>query len=167
MLVFENAKGSTEDLDRFTEILNMIRRRHLDTVPMMAQAVRKLNAADGVTETIQYFLDRLYINRISIHMLISHYNALLGESKNLVGMVGTIDPKCDVLAVCKGAYEAASGICDVEYFEHPLLKATAMDTTDKNLTTQEKVTSTLVPSHLHQILFEIFKVCLHIDFSKF
>ena len=161
MLEFEHDNGSSEDLERFTKILNIIRRRHLDTVPMMAQAVGKLCAqttSDGVTETIQYFLDRLYINRISIHMLISHYNALLGESKNLVGMVGTIDPECEVLAVCKGAYEAASGICDVEYFYHPELKATAMDTTDKNLKTQEKVTSTLVPSHLHHILFEIFKV---------
>ena len=161
-MLFENVSGSEEDVENFTEVLNMIRRRHLDTVPRMAQAVGRLgavNAADGVNKTIQYFLDRLYTNRISIHMLISHYNALLGQKKNLVGMVGTIDPKCDVLDVCRNAYDAAAGICDVEYFEHPHLKVTALDTSDTNASTRVNVTSTLVPSHLHHILFEIFKVC--------
>ena len=45
------------------------RRRHLDTVPQMAMAVVKLNQkgdiSEGVSDTIQYFLDRLYINRSS------------------------------------------------------------------------------------------------------
>ena len=91
-------------------------------------------------------------------MLISHYNALLGEEKTLTGMVGTIDQKCDILDVCNDAYEAASVMCDQEYFEHPRLIATAMDTSDLNKETQEKVTATYVPAHLHHILFEIFKV---------
>merc|ERR1712130_520336 len=141
---------------------NIIRRRHLDTVPLMAQAVIKLNhkqnTSDGVNETIQYFLDRLYTNRISIHMLISHYNALLGQKTNLTGMVGTIDQNCDILAICNDAYDAASIMCDQEYLEHPKLIATAMDASDDNEATQEKVTAVYVPSHLHHILFEIFKV---------
>ena len=76
----------------------------------MAMAVVKLNQkgdiSEGVSDTIQYFLDRLYINRsdlfcvnmpdyvvacrISIHMLISHFNALQGQSTTLTGMVGGI-----------------------------------------------------------------------------
>ena len=91
-------------------------------------------------------------------MLISHYNALLGEDKTLTGMVGTIDQRCDILSVCRDAYDAASVMCDQEYFDHPKLKATAMDTSDGNKETQDKVTSIYVPSHLHHILFEIFKV---------
>ena len=91
-------------------------------------------------------------------MLISHYNALLGEEKTLTGMVGTIDQQCDILGVCNDAYDAASIMCDQEYFEHPKLIATAMDTSDLNEATQEKVSATYVPSHLHHILFEIFKV---------
>jgi len=160
LLVHEKQQGSIKDLDLFTQTVNMIRRRHLDIVPKMATAVFKLNrvnSSEGVTDTVQYFLDRLYINRISIHMLISHYNALLGEEKTLTGMVGTIDQKCDILDVCNDAYEAASVMCDQEYFEHPRLIATAMDTSDLNKETQEKVTATYVPAHLHHILFEIFK----------
>ena len=161
MLAFETLTGNDQDLDRFTATLNIIRRRHLDTVPLMAQAVRKLNmqsTSQGVTDMIQYFLDRLYINRISIHMLLSHYHALLGDNNCITGMIGTIDPKCDLLAVCNEAYKSASGICDMEYFGHPTLKATAMDTLDLNPTTQKVINTTLVPSHLHHILFEIFKV---------
>ena len=65
---FDIKSGSSEDLESFTESLNMIRRRHLDTVPLMAQAVFKMTnvphaRADGVTDTVQYFLDRLYTNR--------------------------------------------------------------------------------------------------------
>jgi len=160
MIVYEKEQGTAKDLQHFTESVNMIRRRHLDIVPKMAQAVFKLNrinSCEGVTETVQYFLDRLYINRISIHMLISHYNALLGEDKTLTGMVGTIDQRCDILSVCRDAYDAASVMCDQEYFDHPKLKATAMDTSDENKETQDKVTSIYVPSHLHHILFEIFK----------
>ena len=44
-------------------------------------------------------------------MLISHYNALLGESKTLTGMVGTIDQQCDITAICRDAYEAAAVLC--------------------------------------------------------
>ena len=63
---FDIKSGSSEDLESFTESLNLIRRRHLDTVPLMAQAVFKMSnvsQSDGVTDTIQYFLDRLYTNR--------------------------------------------------------------------------------------------------------
>ena len=67
MIVYEKEQGTAKDLQHFTESVNMIRRRHLDIVPKMAQAVFKLNrinSSEGVTETVQYFLDRLYINRL-------------------------------------------------------------------------------------------------------
>jgi hypothetical protein len=39
----------------------------VDTVPQMAQAVQRMNRLsnmqDGVSDTIQYFLDRLYTSR--------------------------------------------------------------------------------------------------------
>ena len=118
------------------------RRRHLGTVPMMASAViklrlnwtwnsvflfftltRSINTSEGVSETVQYFLDRLYTNRyqpswnpmyvitilkevcpidcgilrISIHMLISHYNALLGEAQTLTGWADSFVHRCGVL----------------------------------------------------------------------
>ena len=67
MMVFDSdRKGTPDQLEHFTEALSVIRRRHLDTVPRMAAAVfkmTKVNSSEGVNETVQYFLDRLYINR--------------------------------------------------------------------------------------------------------
>ncbi|XP_023331729.1 pyruvate dehydrogenase (acetyl-transferring) kinase, mitochondrial [Eurytemora carolleeae] len=127
----------------------------------MAQAVLRMHKyerlQDGVTEAIQYFLDRLYTNRISIHMLISHYQSLHGITKSEGGLVGTIDPHCDLLQVAEEAYSAASLLCDNEYFDHPKLVSTAVDTTDENINTRGRITAVYVPAHLHHILFEIFK----------
>ena len=136
----------------------------MDTVPKMATAVfkmQKVNSSEGVSETVQYFLDRLYINRISIHMLISQHNALLGDEKTLTGMIGTIETKCNILAVCEDAFNAAAILCDREYLDHPRLKATAIDTTDENEATQEQVSAAYVPAHLHHVMFEILKVSKH------
>ena len=67
MVKYEGRSGKEADLEQFSEAINIIRRRHLDTVPQMAMAVVKLNQkgdiSEGVSDTIQYFLDRLYINR--------------------------------------------------------------------------------------------------------
>ena len=91
-------------------------------------------------------------------MLVSHYNALLGATKTVTGMVGTIDQKCDILGVCETAFLTAAGLCDREYMNHPELSATALDTSDVNVNTKDVVSASYVPSHLHHIMFEIFKV---------
>jgi len=161
MLVFDGDKnGSKAQLELFADTLNVIRRRHLDTVPRMATAVfkmTKINSSEGVSDTVQYFLDRLYINRISIHMLISQHAALRGDEKTLTGMVGTIEQECNVLNVVEDAYNAASVLCDREYLDHPRLKATCLDTTDNNPETRSQVSAAMVPAHLHHIMFEILK----------
>jgi len=161
MMLYEKLSSQGDTHDKFTNSLQNIRIRHIDTVPNMAQAVLRMNTnlrmQDGVTDTIQYFLDRLYTNRISIHMLISHFQSLHGIKSNSEGLVGTIDPQCDLLSVADQAYNAASLLCDSEYFDHPALKARAVDTTDQNVDTQGRVTAVYVPSHLHHILFEVFK----------
>ena len=74
LLFASSILNSKTTLSSWVNILNscwticiQIRRRHLDTVPQMAMAVVKLNQkgdiSEGVSDTIQYFLDRLYINR--------------------------------------------------------------------------------------------------------
>ena len=157
MLLFET-QNEVDCLKSFNETLNIIRRRHLDTVPLMARAVIRLNSGesltDGVNDAIQYFLNRLYTNRISIHMLISHYNALCGQARTVTGMVGTVDQDCLISRVASLAYSDAANLCDGEYLGHPEIKITALDTT----TGSTEVSCVYVPSHLHHIFFEIFKV---------
>jgi hypothetical protein len=47
--------------------------------------------------------DAFFLCRISIHMLISHYQSLHGIQASVEGLVGTIDPECDILAVAEQA----------------------------------------------------------------
>lgn len=55
-----------------------IRNRHADVVQTMAHGVLELkesNEIDSQTEhSIQYFLDRFYMSRISIRMLINQHS---------------------------------------------------------------------------------------------
>lgn len=65
-------------LSRFVDALVTIRNRHNDVVPTMAQGVMEYKDAfpqDAVTnQNIQYFLDRFYMSRISIRMLINQHS---------------------------------------------------------------------------------------------
>ncbi|XP_055752975.1 pyruvate dehydrogenase (acetyl-transferring) kinase isozyme 2, mitochondrial-like isoform X2 [Salvelinus fontinalis] len=66
-------------LESFVESLETIRNRHNDVVPTMAQGVIEYKDAFGqdpvTSQNIQYFLDRFYMSRISIRMLINQHNA--------------------------------------------------------------------------------------------
>lgn len=63
---------------RFVDALVNIRNRHNDVVPTMAQGVieyKEVFGQDPVTnQNIEYFLDRLYLSRISIRMLINQHS---------------------------------------------------------------------------------------------
>lgn len=63
---------------RFCKILVKIRNRHSDVVQTMAQGVLELKDSHEIdlhTEnSIQYFLDRFYMSRIGIRMLINQHS---------------------------------------------------------------------------------------------
>jgi len=122
VLKFESAESNAETHEEFNKLLSSIRHRHQDTVVHMADALHILkdegilhvNSKDKLNQAIQYFLDRLYMSRISINMLISHNKALYcpEESKNRSdGLKGTIDPKCDAVKIAMSAYQNAVFWC--------------------------------------------------------
>lgn len=61
----------------FTEAVIKILSRHNDVVPTMAQGVVEYKEAYGTDPTtsqnMQYFLDRFYMSRISIRMLLNQH----------------------------------------------------------------------------------------------
>lgn len=63
---------------RFADALVTIRNRHNDVVPTMAQGVLEYKDTYGddpvSNQNIQYFLDRFYLSRISIRMLINQHS---------------------------------------------------------------------------------------------
>jgi len=169
LLVFENRECNAETFAEFNDLLSSIRNRHKDTVQHMAEAVQDLNDAGRLTVHqddrknmgIQYFLDRLYTSRISVHMLIAHHKAMFSSEEgndatvsHKGGHKGVIDSNCDVVKIAEAAYTNAAFISDGMYMDSPKLKLAFKDVTNPAST---GITFVYVPSHLYLMLFEIFK----------
>uniref|UniRef100_A0AAR2KPT9 Protein-serine/threonine kinase n=1 Tax=Pygocentrus nattereri TaxID=42514 RepID=A0AAR2KPT9_PYGNA len=114
-------------LQDFVETLVTIRNRHNDVVPTMAQGVieyKEMFGHDPVTsQNIQYFLDRFYMSRISIRMLINQHTLIFDPASQPVpSTIGCIDPNCRVTEVIQDAYECARMLCEQYYLCSPELE---------------------------------------------
>ena len=161
ILSFESADSTNLDtLVSFADTLVKIRNRHANVVETMAQGVMELKdrfGPDSMDTTIQYFLDRFYISRISIRMLINQHALLYGSQLgNHPRHIGCIDPKCNVLEVVKDAYENARFLCEQYYLASPEVDIKVFNKQDD----EEYVSIVYVPSHLYHMLFELLKNAL-------
>ncbi|ESN92586.1 hypothetical protein HELRODRAFT_69342 [Helobdella robusta] len=170
ILEFENADpNNTATLQKFLESLNNIRNRHLTVFEKMAAGMVEmkdyLHVEDlsNLDERIHYFLDRFYLSRISIRLIIHQHLLLFGKSDsiNSSSLIGCFDPDCDVQAVAYDAYRNARSLCEQYYKVAP----ECMFNIQKRL---DKISMTYVPVHLYYILFELFKNSLRavVEFDK-
>uniref|UniRef100_A0A667J539 Protein-serine/threonine kinase n=1 Tax=Lynx canadensis TaxID=61383 RepID=A0A667J539_LYNCA len=147
-------------LSQFTDALITIRNRHNDVVPTMAQGVLEYKDTYGddpvSNQNIQYFLDRFYLSRISIRMLINQHTLIFDGSTNPAHPkhIGSIDPNCNVSEVVKDAYDMAKLLCDKYYMASPDLEIQEINTSNS----KQPIHMVYVPSHLYHMLFELFKV---------
>ncbi|GAA6108118.1 pyruvate dehydrogenase (acetyl-transferring) kinase isozyme 1, mitochondrial [Tachysurus ichikawai] len=145
----------------FTDAVIKILSRHNDVVPTMAQGVVEYKEAygtDSVTsQNMQYFLDRFYMSRISIRMLLNQHTLLFGGKVQVnpahPKQIGSIDPFCRVTDVIKDAYENARDLCDRYYINSPELKLDEFNGEEPT----KPITLVYVPSHLYHMVFELFK----------
>uniref|UniRef100_A0A8C7TY40 Protein-serine/threonine kinase n=1 Tax=Oncorhynchus mykiss TaxID=8022 RepID=A0A8C7TY40_ONCMY len=165
-------------LESFVESLETIRNRHNDVVPTMAQGVIEYKDAfgqDPVTSlNIQYFLDRFYMSRISIRMLINQHTLVFNGNTNPAhpNTIGCIDSLCDVTEVIRDAFESAKMLCEQYYLGAPELELKEMNCKQSRpLNLEEKnshiilkgnkpidpIQISYIPSHLYHMLFELFK----------
>ncbi|MBN3278781.1 PDK2 kinase, partial [Polyodon spathula] len=146
-------------LSNFTEALVNIRNRHNNVMPTMAQGVIEYKESFGVdpvtNQNVQYFLDRFYMSRISIRMLINQHTLIFEGSRNPAHPkhIGSIDPNCDVVEVVKDACESSKMLCDQYYLTSPevIIKQVNAKAVGQPLHI------VYVPSHLYHMLFELFK----------
>ena len=69
----------------------------------------------GIESCIQYFLDRLYMSRISIHMLINQHTIIYGnEAPVSSSQFGSM--------IVEDAYQNAAFLCDQHYLQSPSLE---------------------------------------------
>lgn len=153
---FSGVVWNDDNLDRFNQQLAQIRSRHTPTVETMAQGVMEMQEnfkTDIITNNqVQYFLDRFYMMRISIRMLINQHLLMFGSELNRHRrFVGSIDPDCNVLEILEDAYEDAKFLCHHYYATSPELNVQCFGGE------HGKIEFVYVPSHLYHILFELLK----------
>jgi pyruvate dehydrogenase kinase 2/3/4 len=121
---FEKSEPTTDNLEKFCSTLIHIRDRHTDVVQTMANGILELKDTQngvepGMETSIQYFLDRFYMSRISIRMLINQHTILFGQIPNATEHVGCIEVDCNPRSVVTDAYENARWLCDQYYLGAP------------------------------------------------
>lgn len=154
---YENMELTPTNLETFCSDLIHIRDRHKDVVQTMAQGVIELKESREIDSpmelSIQYFLDRFYMSRISIRMLMNQHTLLFSEIPQKGRHIGCIDPMCDPASVVLDAYESARFLCDQYYMASPEMKLIQHNGVEQN----QPIRMIYVPSHLYHILFEVFK----------
>ncbi|OXB65828.1 hypothetical protein ASZ78_002747 [Callipepla squamata] len=143
----------------FTDTVIKIRNRHNDVIPTMAQGVIEYKESFGIdpvtSQNVQYFLDRFYMSRISIRMLLNQHSLLFGGKSNPAHPkhIGSIDPSCNVVGVIRDGYESAKSLCDLYYMSSPELVLEELNIKSPG----QPMQVVYVPSHLYHMVFELFK----------
>ncbi|GAB4825638.1 hypothetical protein Ancab_008512 [Ancistrocladus abbreviatus] len=158
---FPEIKDKNDELE-FTQMIKMIKVRHNNVVPMMALGVQQLkkgmnpNIVYEDLDEIHQFLDRFYMSRIGIRMLIGQHVAL-HDPNPPPDRVGYIHTKMSPVEVARNASEDARAICLRQYGCAP----------DINIYGDPSFTFPYVPSHLHLMVFELVKNSLRAVQERF
>lgn len=138
---------------KFAQTLHKIKRRHDSVVTTMAQGIleyKRRRQRMQIDNHIQSFLDRFYMSRIGIRMLIGQHIALTDQSHHRdPTYVGVICTKTNVRELAQEAIENARFVCEDHYglFEAPCIQ----------LVCNPNLDFMYVPGHLSHMLFETIK----------
>ncbi|KAK4061038.1 hypothetical protein Trihar35433_9963 [Trichoderma harzianum] len=138
---------------KFAQCLHKIKRRHDSVVTTMAQGIleyKRRRQRMQIDSNIQSFLDRFYMSRIGIRMLIGQHIALTDQSHHRdPTYVGVICTKTNVKELAQEAIENARFVCEDHYglFEAPRIQ----------LVCNPNLDFMYVPGHLSHMLFETLK----------
>ena len=138
---------------RFSKALEAIKRRHDGVLTTVAQGIleyKRKRQRMQIDSKIQSFLDRFYMSRIGIRMLIGQHIALTEQRQTIEpNYVGVICTKTNVRELAQEAIENARYTCEDHYglFDAPKVQLVCND--DLNFM--------YVPGHLSHMLFETLK----------
>ncbi|SGY16881.1 BQ5605_C012g07018 [Microbotryum silenes-dioicae] len=137
--------------ERFTKLLSNIKRRHDPVVTTIAQGIlefKRENKTPHIDRSIQTFLDRFYMSRIGIRVLIGQHIALnrLEPHEDYVGIICT---RTNIHQIAREAIENATYVCEEHFglFKGPPVQ----------LICSKELNFMYVPSHLNHVLFEVLK----------
>jgi pyruvate dehydrogenase kinase 2/3/4 len=146
-----------EDEVAFTRLVERMKNRHANVVATMACGLMELKAvkpAEVEAEQIRHFLDRFYLSRIGIRVLIGQHIALHEDRGE--GWVGIICAHTAPAQVAREAGRQAQTLCRMNYGVTPPVEIAG----------REDLTFTYIPTHLHHMLFELIKNSLRATVEK-
>lgn len=138
---------------RFGNCLHTIKRRHDGVVTTVAQGIleyKRKRQRMQIDHNIQAFLDRFYMSRIGIRMLIGQHIALTDQRTHTdPHYVGIICTKTNLKELAQEAIENARFVCEDHYglFDAPKIQ----------LVCNPDLNFMYVPGHLSHMLFETLK----------
>ncbi|KAF2262343.1 alpha-ketoacid dehydrogenase kinase [Lojkania enalia] len=138
---------------KFADTLEKIKRRHDSVVTTVAQGIlewKRKKQRMQIDHNIQAFLDRFYMSRIGIRMLIGQHIALTDQrQRSDPNYVGIICTKTNVRDLAQEAIENARFVCEDHYqlFDAPKIQ----------LVCNPNISFMYVPGHLSHMLFETLK----------
>ncbi|KAI9312254.1 mitochondrial pyruvate dehydrogenase [Dichotomocladium elegans] len=147
--------------ETFVRTIEGIKRRHDPVVTTVAQGIvefKEQRRSPVIDTAVQEFLDRFYMSRMGIRMLIGQHSALyrLPSRKNYVGIICT---KTNIREIAQDAIANARFICE-EYYG--LFKAPQVQ-----MFCPGEIEFMYVPSHLNHMLFELLKNSLRAVVERF
>lgn len=176
---------------QFFKVLQNIKVRHDATVVTLAKGVlkwKKTCQQNVVDDSVQSFLDRFYLSRIGIRMLIGQHLELLQaslrpsttkclqEGEDDDNYVGIICTKTNITEISEDAIATARHICSEHYglFEapkvdllcFPLGRENFNDLTHKEKKSIPDIEFMYVPGHLIHMLVETLKNALRATVEK-
>lgn len=131
----------------FSDMLERIRTRHDDVVKLIAKGVIELkeDCGKGTCDLeIRSFLDRFYMSRIGIRVLMSHHLAL-GDARP--GMAGVINKQCRPANLIEDAVSATRALSYAHYGEAAPVEIRG----------NTELEFPYIDSHLFLCLFELLK----------
>mmetsp|Transcript_22982 Transcript_22982/g.40703 ORF Transcript_22982/g.40703 Transcript_22982/m.40703 type:complete len:430 (+) Transcript_22982:201-1490(+) len=152
-LLFQTETGN----EKFKETLREIYTRHQDTLVMVAKGLHELRSSPRGMEILQSgkdlsdlkdihaYLDRFFLSRIGIRILIGQYLELYEPQQP--DYVGLICMKTSAASVAQAAAEDARYMCERTFGDAPAVEMLG----------RVDLTFPYVPSHLYYILFELLK----------
>lgn len=160
LCAFEGSPSDRDTLKDFVDLLIIIQNRHHNAVQTMAQGVLELKEShyvDTQTEnSIQYFLDRFYMSRMSTRMLVNQHTMLFGPEDmrdERPNRVGVIDTECKLKNLVTEAFDNAAFLCEEYYFCSPDIELVQVNSVNPG----EPIEICYPPQHLYHVLFELFK----------
>lgn len=145
---------NSDDLEALTKVVQSIRQRHRNVIPLLSTAMAELRANDVMSEEEgNDWLDKFLRARISTEMLTSHYVAMLRQTKKPDQdghCTGIVDTRCNPGEICQ---QVANEILDNDEYHDVVINVDSYACT----ASQDRIEFSFLPQYLSLLIRELLR----------